>query len=148
MSVSNNKVLVSTPQITPPPNINSNNAIVTNIERFAVLNPKERLALRVWLVAKELANDTTSPLTTYDPATASKVMALIQHANTFFGNVPTGDLEIAKLAIDWANCKEVFGALATDVDSLRAGTNMGLLSAASEDSLLRMYLYLKFQLGS
>ncbi len=75
------KTLVALPQITPPPNINSNNALLTNIERFAALNPRERLALQVWLRAKELANDTTSPLTNYDPATASKVMALIQDAN-------------------------------------------------------------------
>jgi hypothetical protein len=142
------KTLVSLPQITPPPNINSNAALLTDISRFAALNPKERLALQVWLRAKELANDTTSPLTNYDPATASKVMALIQDANTVLGHIPVGDLAIASLAIDWANCKEVFASLSTDVDTLRNGSNMGLLSEMSNEDLQRAILYMRLEIGS
>jgi len=141
------KTLVSLPQITPPPTINSNAALLTNIARFAALDPRERLALQVWLRAKELANDTTSPLSNYDPATASKVMALIQDAQTVIGNVPVGDLEIASLAIDWANCKSVFASLSSDVDTLRASANMGLLSEISNERLRRIMLYLRLEIG-
>jgi hypothetical protein len=141
------KTLVSLPQITPPPNINSNAALLTDISRFAALNPKERLALQVWLRAKELANDGSSPLSNYDPATASKVMALIQDANTVFGHIPVGDLEIASLAIDWANCKAVFASLSTDVDTLRNSSNMGLLSEMTNEDLRRALLYLRMEIG-
>lgn len=141
------KTLVSLPQITPPPNINSNAALLTNIARFAALNPKERLVLQVWLRAKELANDTTSPLTTYDPATAGAVMKLIQDANTVFGHIPLGDLPLASLAIDWANCKSVYASLSSDVDTLRAGANMGLLSDTSNENLMRMMMYLRLEIG-
>lgn len=142
------KTLVSLPQITPPPTIESNSALLTNIARFAALNPKEQLALRVWLNAKELANDSTSPLTTYDPATASKVMALIQAANTVFGHIPVGDLDLAALVIDWANCKEVFASLPSEVDSLRNSANMGLLSEMTNEDLKRAILFLKMEIGS
>jgi len=141
------KTLVTLSQIVPPPNINSNANLLTNIERFAALNPKERLALQVWLRAKELANDATDPLSNYDPATASKVMNLIQDANTVFGNIPTGDLPRASLAIDWFNCKTVFAGLSSDVDTLRAGTNMGLLSEQPDDCLIRMMMYLRLEIG-
>jgi hypothetical protein len=141
------KTLVSLPQITPPPNINSNAALLTDIARFAALNPRERMALQVWLRAKELANDTTSPLTNYDPATASNVMNLIQDAQAVMGNIPVGDLDIAALAIDWANCKSVFASLSSDVDTLRASANMGLLSEISQDRLRRIMLYLRLEIG-
>lgn len=141
------KTLASLPQITPPPNINSNSALLTDISRFAALNPKERLALQVWLRAKELANDTTSPLTNYDPATASKLMNLIQDANTVFGHIPIGDLDLASLSIDWSNCKSVFASLSTDVDSLRNGSNMGLLSEMTNEDLRRAMLYLRLEIG-
>lgn len=141
------KTLVALPQITPPPDINSNNALLTNIERFAALNPKERMVLQVWLRAKELANDTTTPLTNYDPATASSVMNLIQDAKTVTGNIPCGDLKIASLAIDWANCKAVYGALSSDVDTLRNSPNIGLLSEMSEEDLLRAMIYLRLEIG-
>lgn len=146
-AVSNNKILVNLPQIVPPPNINSNASLLTDIERFAALNPKEMMALQVWLRAKELANDASSPLTTYDPATALGMMKLIQDTQTVFGNIPTGDLKRASLAIDWANCKAVFASLATDVDALRASSNINLIVDKSEDELLRMMLYLRLEIG-
>jgi hypothetical protein len=141
------KTLVSLPQITPPPNINSNAALLTDIARFAALDPRERLALQVWLRAKELANDTTSPLTNYDPSSAANVMKLIQDAQTVMGNIPVGDLDIASLAIDWANCKSVFASLSSDVDTLRASANMGLLSEISNERLRRIMLYLRLEIG-
>ncbi len=141
------KTLVAISQITPPPNINSNAALLTDIARFEALNPRERLALQVWLRAKTLANDTDNPLTNYDPATASNVMALIQDANTVFGNIPTGDLCRADLVIDWYICKALVAGTSSDVDDLRNGTNMGLLSEMSEDALMRANLYLKLEIG-
>ena len=142
------KNLVPLPQITPPPGINSNAALLTDMERFAALNPKERLALQVWFRAKELASDTTLPLTNYDPAVTVKVMNLIQDAQTVLGNVPTGDLELASIAIDWANCKEVFGALPVDVDTLRASANIGLLADMPIDQLRRILIYLRLEIAS
>lgn len=142
------KTLVSLPQITPPPDINSNNALLNNISNFSALNPKEKMVLQVWLRAKELASDTTAPLTNYDPATASNVMNLIQDANTVFGNIPFGDLKTASLAIDWANCKEVYASLSNDVDTLRNSPNIGLLSEISEEDLLRALLYLRLEIAS
>jgi hypothetical protein len=141
------KTLVALPQITPPPNIYSNNALLTDIARFAALDPRERMALQVWLRAKELANDTTAPLTNYDPATAAGLMQLIQDANTVLGNIPEGDLCRASLAIDWANCKSVYGALSSDVDVLRNSPNMGLLSEIAPDNLKRIMLYLRLEIG-
>jgi hypothetical protein len=141
------KTLVALAQITPPPNINSNAALLTDIERFAALNPKERMALQVWLRAKELANDSTDPLTTYDPAVAGNLMKLIQDANTVFGQIPEGDLARASLVIDWFNCKTVYAALSSDVDTLRNSPNMGLLSEMSNDDLLRAMLYLRLEIG-
>ncbi len=64
------------------------------------------------------------------------------------GHVPCGDLPRAALAIDWANCKEVFASLSTDVDTLRNSTNMGLLSEISEEDLVRILLYLRLEIAS
>ena len=141
------KTLVPLPQITPPPNINSNNALLTDIARFEALNPQERMSLQVWLRAKELANDTTSPLTTYDPATAAALMKLIQDANTVFGHIPEGDLPLASLAIDWTNCVSVYPSLTSDVDLLRNLPNMGLLSEIAPADLKRVILYLRLEIG-
>ena len=141
------KTLVALPQITPPPNINSNAQLLTDIARLEALNPKERMAIAVWLRAKELANDASSPLTNYDPATTINVIRLIQDAKTVFGNIPTGDLPRASLAIDWANCTSVFGATPSEVDLLRAVANINLLVDRPEDELVRILLYLRMEIG-
>lgn len=146
-AVSNNKILVSLPQITPPPNINSNNALLTDIARFEVLNPKERLAFAVYFRAKELANDSSSPLTNYDPDTAANRRALVQDSQTVFGNIPTGDLAIASLAIDWANSKAVYAALPSDVDAISVLDGVKSFRERSEDELRRILLYLRMEIG-
>lgn len=134
-------------QITPTPTRASNESLLTNISRLASLNPRERLALKVYLMAKELANDGTSPLTTYDPDTDSKVSALVQDSKTVFGSIPTGDIATALLAIDWANCKAVYGALSTDVDTLLTKAGVARLREYSEDELVRMAAYLRLEIG-
>ena len=141
------KTLVSLPQITPPPNINSNASLLTDIARFEALNPKERLAMAVYFRAKELANDASSPLTNYDPDTASNRRALVQDAQTVFGNIPTGDLAIASLAIDWANSKGVYAALPSDVDALSILAGIVAFRERSEDELRRILLYLRLEIG-
>ena len=148
------KTLVSLPQITPTPNINSNAALLTDIERMAALNPKELLAVRVYCRAKELANDTDSPLTQYDPDTASCRRALVQDSQTVFGNIPAGDLnsaigdlDRAEAVIDWANAKAVYASLPSDVDSLSVLTGVVDFRERSEDELRRILLYLRLEIG-
>jgi hypothetical protein len=139
------KTLVALPQIVPPPNIDSNAALLTNIARFSALNPKEKLALARYFRQKELANDSTSPITTYDPATPGGDRKLVQDAQTVFGNIPNFDLMTASLAIDWANCKAVYGALPSEVDALRALVHDSC--NRSEDELRRELLYLRMEIG-
>lgn len=137
--------LVSLPQITPPPNIRSNQALLTNIQRFRCCNPKEVAALQRYFRAKELANDSSSPITTYDPAVAGADQKLVQDANTVFGYIATGDLPYAALAIDWANCKAVYAALPSDVDALRALVTGSAIRPL--DDLIRENMYLRLEIG-
>jgi hypothetical protein len=130
--------LVALPQITPPPNRESNAALLQNIAVLSALNPKERLALAVYFRAKELANDTTNPLTNYDPAIVGDVTALV--------SIPVGDLPIVALAIDWANSKSVYAALPSDVDTLRG--LLGHLARRDDDELRRILLYLRLEIAS
>jgi hypothetical protein len=139
------KTLVPLPQITPPPNINSNLALLTDISRFDALNPKEMLALEVYFRAKELANDASAPITTYDPSSEGALIKLVQDSKTVFGNIPTGDLKTASLVIDWANCKAVYAALPSEVDALRALVHM--LAERPNDELRRILLYLRMEIG-
>lgn len=141
------KTLVSLPQITPPPTLASNAALLTNIARLAALNPKELLALSVYFRAKELANDTSAPLTNYDPDVAVKLTALQQDAKAMFGSIPTGDLHRAAVAVDWANSKAVYAALSSDVDALGALQGVATLRTLSEDELKRIAAYLRLELG-
>lgn len=140
------KTLVTLPQITPPATINSNAALLTNIQRLKALNPKEVLAISRYCRQKELANDTSSPITTYDPATALGNIKLTQDAKAVFGNIPTGDLMYAALAIDIANCKAVYSALPLDADSLRALVANNT-AVEPEDQLRRECLYLRLEIG-
>lgn len=141
------KTLVALPQITPPPNINSNNALLTNISRFSALNPKEMMAMQVYFRALELANDSSSPLTQYDPTVQSKRIALKQDATTVFGNIPCGDLKRASAVIDWANCLAVFPSLSSDVDTIMAQAGVLGFVEWPEDDLLRIMLYLRLEIG-
>ena len=141
------KTLVALPQITPPPTTYSNNALLTNISRFRALNPKERMAMQIYFRAKELANDTTAPLTNYDPDVASKRAALIQDAATMFRAIAVDDLKIASCAIDWANAKSVYGALPSDVDTLMGLAGVLGFVEYSEDEMLRAMIYLRLELG-
>ena len=138
--------LVALPQITPPPNRESNAALLQNIAVLSALNPKERLALAVYFRAKELANDTTNPLTNYDPAIVGDVTALVQDAKTVMGSIPVGDLPIVALAIDWANSKSVYAALPSYVDTLRG--LLGHLARRDDDELRRILLYLRLEIAS
>jgi hypothetical protein len=146
-SVSNNKILVSLPQITPPPKINSNAALLTDISRFLALNPKEMLAFAVYFRAKELANDASSPLTNYDPDVAADRSALVQDAKTVFGNIPARDLRAASLAIDWTNSKAVYAALPSDVDAISVLDGVKSFRERSEDELRRILMYLRLEIG-
>lgn len=141
------KLLVPLPQITPPPVINSNAALLTNISRLDALNPKELLALSVYFRAKELANDSTSPISGYDPDTQANRIALKQAAQTVFGNIPDGDLRRAMVAIDWANALAVYGALSSDVDVLSALPGVVAFRELSEDELRRIAAYLRLEIG-
>lgn len=141
------KTLSTLPQITPPPTVESNRALLNNISKLSALNPNERLALSVYCRAKELANDASSPLTNYDPDTDSNLRALVQDAKTVFGSIPTGDLPRAALAIDIANAKAVYASLPTDVDTLSALQGVVTLRTFSEDELKRMATYLRLEIG-
>jgi hypothetical protein len=140
------KTLVSLPQITVP-TIANRQPLETNIARLSALNPKEILALAVYFRAKELANDTSSPLTKYDPDVQSKRIALKQDAATIFGPIPKGDLALASLAIDWANSKAVYGALSSDVDTLTGLAGVVGFREWPEDDLRRILLYLRLEIG-
>jgi hypothetical protein len=141
------KILTVMAQITPPPTINSNRILLSNISALGALNPKELRALAVYFRAKELAHDATDPLTNYDPATQSKVLQLIQDAKTVTGNIPTGDLMRASTVIDWFNCYTVFNTIGTDVEAIVGLTNMTYLMTLPEDTLHRIALYLRLEIG-
>ncbi len=141
------KTLVALPQITPPATLASNAPLLTNISRLSALNPKELLALAVYLRAKELANDGSSPLSNYDPDTVAKRNALRQDAKAMFGSIPTGDLMRASVAIDWANCKAVYNTVSSDVDALGADAGVVGFREMSEDELRRILLYLRLEIG-
>lgn len=141
------KTLVSLPQITPPPTTYSNNALLTNISRMRALNPKERMAMQVYFRAKELANDSSSPLTQYDPDVASKRTALVQDSKTVFWPIAEDDLRIAAAVIDWANAKAVFASLSSDVDTIMGLPGVLGFVEFSQDELLRMMLYLRLEIG-
>jgi hypothetical protein len=140
------KTLVALPQITTP-TIANRLPLETDISRLSALNPKELLALAVYLRAKELNNDTSSPLTKYDPDVQSKRIALKQDATTIFGPLPTGDIPRASVAIDWANCKSVYSAISSDVDVLGALAGVVAFREWSEDDLRRILLYLRLEIG-
>ena len=137
--------LIALPQITPPPTRESNAALLTNIEALKCLNPREQKALRVYCRMKELANDASSPLTNYDPAVEANRTALFQDSKAVFGNIPTGDLPLAGLAVDIANCKAVYGALSYDVNTLRG--LLGQMVDKTDDELDRAAAYLRLEIG-
>jgi hypothetical protein len=140
------KTLIALPQITTP-TIAARLPLETDIARLSALNPRELLALAVYLRAKELANDSSSPLTKYDPDTLAARILLKQDATTIFGPLPTGDLMRASVAIDWANCKAVYGAISSDVDALGALAGVVALREWTEDDLRRILLYLRLEIG-
>jgi hypothetical protein len=141
------KTIVPLPQIIPPPNINSNAALLTNIARFEALNPKERMAMQVYFRCKELQNDTSSPLQNYNPDIQTGRIALKQDASTVFGNIPCGDLPLASAVIDWANCKAVYAAIPSEVDAIMALPGvLGFVEWSVED-LHRILLYLRLEIG-
>jgi 4'-phosphopantetheinyl transferase EntD len=140
------KTLIALPQITTP-TIAARLPLETDIARLSALNPRELLALAVYLRAKELANDASYPLTKYDPDTLSARILLKQDATTIFGPLPTGDLMRASVAIDWANCKAVYGAISSDVDTLGALAGVVAFREWTEDDLRRILLYLRLEIG-
>lgn len=140
------KTLVALPQITTP-SIANRVPLETDIARLSALNPQELLALSVYLRAKELANDASSPITKYDPDTATNRIALKQDATTIFGPLPRGDIVRASVAIDWANCKAVYGAISSDVDVLSTLAGVVGFREWSEDDLRRIALYLRLEIG-
>lgn len=140
------KTLIALPQITTP-TIAARLPLETDIARLSALNPRELLALAVYLRAKELANDASYPLTKYDPDTLAARILLKQDATTIFGPLPTGDLMRASVAIDWANCKAVYGAISSDVDTLGALAGVVAFREWTEDDLRRTLLYLRLEIG-
>lgn len=140
------KTLIALPQITTP-TIAARLPLETDIARLSALNPRELLALAVYLRAKELANDASYPLTKYDPDTLAARILLKQDATTIFGPLPTGDLMRASVAIDWANCKAVYGAISSDVDTLGALAGVVDFREWTEDDLRRILLYLRLEIG-
>jgi 4'-phosphopantetheinyl transferase EntD len=140
------KTLIALPQITTP-TIAARLPLETDIARLSALNPRELLALAVYLRAKELANDASYPLTKYDPDTLAARILLKQDATTIFGPLPTGDLMRASVAIDWANCKAVYGAISSDVDTLGALAGVVAFREWTEDDLRRILLYLRLEIG-
>jgi hypothetical protein len=140
------KTLIALPQITTP-TIAARLPLETDIARLSALNPRELLALAVYLRAKELANDSSSPLTKYDPDTLAARILLKQDATTIFGPLPTGDLMRASVAIDWANCKAVYGAISSDVDTLGALAGVVAFREWTEDDLRRILLHLRLEIG-
>ena len=137
--------LVSMPQIVPPANIRSNQQLLQNISTLRALDPKELLALARYFRQKELANDTTNPITTYDPSIAGADQKLVQDATAVFGYIAEHDLLCAGVAIDWQNCVNVFPSLSNDVDVLLA-----LVHESKErpiDDLRRELLYLRLEIG-
>ena len=140
------KTLIALPQITTP-TIAARLPLETDIARLSALNPRELLALAVYLRAKELANDSSSPLTKYNPDTLAARILLKQDATTIFGPMPTGDLMRASVAIDWANCKAVYGAISSDVDTLGALAGVVAFREWTEDDLRRILIYLRLEIG-
>lgn len=140
------KTLIALPQITTP-TIAARLPLETDIARLSALNPRELLALAVYLRAKELANDSSSPLTKYNPDTLAARILLKQDATTIFGPLPTGDLMRASVAIDWANCQAVYGAISSDVDTLGALAGVVAFREWTEDDLRRILLYLRLEIG-
>ena len=140
------KTLIALPQITTP-TIAARLPLETDIARLSALNPRELLALAVYLRAKELANDSSSHLTKYDPDTLAARILLKQDATTIFGPLPTGDLMRASVAIDWANCQAVYGAISSDVDTLCALAGVVAFREWTEDDLRRILLYLRLEIG-
>ena len=136
------KTLIALPQITTP-TIAARLPLETDIARLSALNPRELLALAVYLRAKELAKE----LAKYDPDTLAARILLKQDATTIFGPLPTGDLMRASVAIDWANCSAVYGAIPSDVDALGALDGVVGFREWSEDDLRRILLYLRLEIG-
>jgi hypothetical protein len=137
--------LVPLPQIIPPPNIRSNQALLTNISALRACDPKELLALARYFRQKELANDSSAPITTYDPSVPGADQKLVQDATTVFGYIAEHDLMLASVAIDWANCTAVYPSLPNDVDVL-----LQLVKGSMNrpiDDLKRELLYLRLEIG-
>lgn len=137
--------LVALPQIIPPANIRSNQPLLTNAAALRACNPKELLALSRYFRQKELANDSTNPITTYDPSVAGADDKLVQDATTVFGYIAEGDLLACAVAIDWQNCKNVFPSLSNDVDTLRQLVHGSAIRPI--DDLKRELLYLRLEIG-
>jgi hypothetical protein len=53
----------------------------------------------------------------------------------------------ASVAIDWANCKAVYGAISSDVDTLGALAGVVAFREWTEDDLRRILLYLRLEIG-
>lgn len=103
--------------------------------------------MQVYFRAKELANDTTAPLTQYDPDVASKRTALVQDAATVFRAIAEDDVKIASAVIDWANCRAVYASLPSDVDTIMGLPGVLGFAEFSLDELVRMLAYLRLELG-
>jgi hypothetical protein len=146
------KTLVAINQITPPATIANQQPLLTNVARLSALNPKELLALAVYFRATELAHDTSSPLTNYDPTASGATLKtnltnLIQDAQALAGNIAKDDVMRASVAVDWQNAKTVYGSLASDVDTLASTAAVQVLRELSEDQLRRILLYLRLEIG-
>jgi hypothetical protein len=129
-------VAIAAPTI-PPVRVTADN-LLADVANFDCLNPIEKKALMVYVLAKQAnANGKTD----YSLSTAAILDALVQDTKAYLGGIPTNDLDSAKLAIMWQNSNTAGASNSTDVDTLR-----GLLSNLSnrtDDELDRMLLYLR-----
>ena len=147
------KTLAIISQVTPPATLASNATTLANVSALAALNPKDLLALQVFLRTIELANDSSSPVTTYNLGSGSNAaivtaaQKLIQDAKTYMGQIPVGDLRRVSAAIDWNNAKAVSAGISTDVDTLRNMYGMSQIVDLSEDEMVRILLYLRLEIG-
>lgn len=131
-------------QFSIPVDRESNAALLTDISVFNALSQRERNAIRVYCLAKELANKSATPVTRYDPATAAGIGALAQDTETTFGPIAKDNLQSAQSAIDWANAKVVFSTLSTDLETLRG--QVQTLVNFTDDELERMLLFLRLEI--
>lgn len=137
--------LLALPQIVTPATRSSNDALLSNIAAFNALNAREKLALSVYFMARQLQQNAVSPTAQYDPDVAAKVQTLVQDAEAVMGNIPTGDLDSASVAICFSNALSPFPATPTDIDTLRDLVKD--LCNHSEEELRRICLYLRLEIG-